>query len=104
MSRYAQARSIVDAIYPHRFMPGKSEITAAAAWGGVAGFGLIFLVQPWGWIKDQISPPKETDASACLKHKGGTLLSSQAIIFLAHSIPRPPKERFVCLLCAYTAR
>eukprot|EP00355_Strombidium_rassoulzadegani_P007977 CAMPEP_0168621212 /NCGR_PEP_ID=MMETSP0449_2-20121227/7565_1 /TAXON_ID=1082188 /ORGANISM="Strombidium rassoulzadegani, Strain ras09" /LENGTH=61 /DNA_ID=CAMNT_0008662299 /DNA_START=1 /DNA_END=186 /DNA_ORIENTATION=- len=59
MTRYQPTKRLIDMVYPHKFLPGGTEAGAAAAWGGVVVFGALFMIQPWGWIKEQISPPKQ---------------------------------------------
>lgn len=57
MTRYQPPKKLIDMVYPHKFLPGSNAAGAAAAWGGVVGFGALWMIQPWGWIKEQISGP-----------------------------------------------
>lgn len=46
--------SILDQIYPRAMWPSRYQILGYAAWGGVVVAGGLFLVQPFGFIKDTL--------------------------------------------------
>ncbi|CAK9231189.1 unnamed protein product [Sphagnum troendelagicum] len=51
---------------PKALRPTYSDIGAGVLWGGTALLGAIWVVQPFGWMKDQLfPPPKEEENVDC---------------------------------------
>jgi len=46
---------------PKALRPTSSDIGAGVLWGGTALLGAIWVVQPFGWIKDQLFPPPKEE-------------------------------------------
>lgn len=46
---------------PKAVRPSTADINSGALWGGTAVIGAIWLVQPFGWMKEQIWPTPEAE-------------------------------------------
>jgi len=46
---------------PKALRPTYSDIGAGVLWGGTALLGAIWVVQPFGWMKDQLFPPPKEE-------------------------------------------
>lgn len=44
---------------PKVIRPQTSDVSSAVLWGTTAACGALWLVQPFDWIKEQITGPKE---------------------------------------------
>ena len=46
---------------PKALRPSTADISSGVLWGGTAVVGAIWLVQPFGWMKEQIWPTPEAE-------------------------------------------
>lgn len=49
---------------PIRIRPQPSDITAAAMWGVAAGTAALWMIQPFDWIKEQLTAKPEDEEKA----------------------------------------
>ncbi|CAM6010885.1 unnamed protein product [Sphagnum balticum] len=69
---------------PKALRPTYSDIGAGVLWGGTALLGAIWVVQPFGWMKDQLfPPPKEEENVDC---SGGFCSRDEEIPFTSFAV------------------
>ncbi|GHP04131.1 hypothetical protein PPROV_000288500 [Pycnococcus provasolii] len=51
-------RSTVYRIVPPASLPSKPMLLTLIPWGATLGLGAIWMVQPWGWLQEQVGLKK----------------------------------------------
>ncbi|KAL3142478.1 hypothetical protein ABBQ38_002806 [Trebouxia sp. C0009 RCD-2024] len=51
------APGVLTKMLPPTLRPSTTDLRAAVAWAATGGAGVIFLVQPFDWIKAQLGGP-----------------------------------------------
>ncbi|XRA99183.1 hypothetical protein NFJ02_06g128820 [Pycnococcus provasolii] len=51
-------RSTVYRVVPPASLPSKPMLLTLIPWGATLGLGAIWMVQPWGWLQEQVGLKK----------------------------------------------
>eukprot|EP00897_Mesotaenium_endlicherianum_P001298 jgi/Mesen1/1196/ME000128S00167 len=46
---------------PPQYRPQETDLTAAVGWGTTFAVGALFLVQPFGWLKETVFSAKKEE-------------------------------------------